>query len=98
VENRGIVVPFPTEATYFTLLQSLQTGTGSQPASYTVGSVGCFSGVKMNCAWRWRISFHLIPRWRTNGVTGLPTFSHITSWFAQRHRCQRHTPATLPRE
>jgi hypothetical protein len=39
-------VRFPAEATYFSLLNSVQTGSGAQPASYPMGIRGPFSGGK----------------------------------------------------
>jgi hypothetical protein len=39
-------VPFPAEAKYFSLLHSLQTGSGTHPASYPMGTGVFFLGDK----------------------------------------------------
>jgi hypothetical protein len=40
------VIRFPTGARDFSLLRNVHTGSGAHPASYPMGSVGCFPGVK----------------------------------------------------
>jgi hypothetical protein len=76
LEYHGIVLLLPAGATYFSLLQSVQTFTESQPASYEVCIAGCFSVGKMKWPWSWPITFHLIQSWRTNGAIGLPVSCH----------------------
>jgi hypothetical protein len=40
------MVQFPVVAVYFSLLQSVHTGSGAQPASYPMGTRGSFPGAK----------------------------------------------------
>jgi hypothetical protein len=42
MEGRGNAVLLPAAATYYSLSQSVPTGTGSQPASYAVDIAGGF--------------------------------------------------------
>jgi hypothetical protein len=46
IGGRGIGVRFPASARDFSLLHSVQTGSGAHPASYTMGTRGCFPGGK----------------------------------------------------
>jgi hypothetical protein len=47
LDNREICVLFPAEAEHFSLLHSLQTGSGIHPASYPMGNWGSFLKVKL---------------------------------------------------
>jgi len=64
---RGIVVRFPTEAGDFYILRSIQTGSGTQPASYTMAIGGKATG-----ALRWPTHHHLMPRLIMSGVISPP--------------------------
>jgi hypothetical protein len=39
-------VRFPAEARNVSLLHKVETGSGAHPASYAIGTGGCFPGVK----------------------------------------------------
>jgi hypothetical protein len=41
----------------FSLCHRIQTGSGAQPASYSVGTGGSFPGAKVAGAWRWSLTF-----------------------------------------
>jgi hypothetical protein len=51
LDDWGIGVQFPADAIYFTLLRSVQTGSGDHPPSYPMGTVGSFPGNKAAGAW-----------------------------------------------
>jgi hypothetical protein len=48
-----IGVRFPAEARDFSLLHSIQTSSGTHPASYPMGTKGPFPGGKATGAWNW---------------------------------------------
>ena len=48
---REIAVRLPTAATDFSLLQSVQTGSGAQPASYSMGTEDPFPEGKAAVEW-----------------------------------------------
>jgi hypothetical protein len=52
--NRGSI---PGRRMRFSLLHSVQTGTGTQPASYPMGTGGSFPGGKVAGAWSWPLTF-----------------------------------------
>ena len=43
---RQIVIRFPKMAKYFSLIQSVQTGTGAHPSLYVMGNGECTQGLK----------------------------------------------------
>jgi hypothetical protein len=46
LNNRGIGLQFPAEASDFYVLHSVKTGSGTHPASYPMGIGGSFTGGK----------------------------------------------------
>jgi hypothetical protein len=52
-----IWVIFPAGSRDFSLLHSVQTGSGSHPASYPMGTGGCLPGGKAVVAWSWPLTF-----------------------------------------
>jgi hypothetical protein len=56
LDERMIGVRFPAGAGNFSLRHHVQTGSGSHPASYPVGTGGSFPGGKAAGAWSWPLT------------------------------------------
>jgi hypothetical protein len=56
LDDRMIGVRFPVGAGNFSLLPRVQTGSGTHPASYPLGTGGSFPGCKAAGAWSWPLT------------------------------------------
>jgi len=64
LDDRTIEVRSPAEAEDFSSSLCVQTGSGAQPASYTMGTGGPFPGAKRGRGMTLTILPHLVPRSR----------------------------------
>jgi hypothetical protein len=51
LDNQGSTVRFPAEAGNFSRHRRVQNSSGAHPVSYTMGTMGSFSGGKAAGAW-----------------------------------------------
>jgi hypothetical protein len=56
LDNRQTLVQFPALARYFSLHQSVQTGSGAHPTSCPVGTGGSITGDKAAGTWSWQLT------------------------------------------
>jgi hypothetical protein len=61
LDGRGSI---PRSTKWFSLFYSFQTGSGSRPAFYLVGTGGLFSGSKAARGMKLTSHFHIVQRWR----------------------------------
>jgi hypothetical protein len=57
-------LPLLAEATHFSILHSVQTGSGAHPASYPMGTMGSLAGGESSIDMKLTIHHHLMPRSR----------------------------------
>jgi hypothetical protein len=76
MDSRGIVVRFPFRVRYFSFLRYIHTGSGTHPASHSVGTAGAFPGSKVAREWSWPFtSIHCL-----HGFLYRGNFSFIFIW------------------
>jgi hypothetical protein len=63
----------------FSLLHSVQTDYGAQPASYGVGTRGSFSVGTATGVWSWPLTSHSA---KVKKVGAVPSLPHMSSWHS----------------
>ena len=80
LEVQDIVIQYMARERALFLLQSIQTSSGTHPASYLMGNEDSFPGIMVPRSIKMAIHLHLMPGLRMSGAI-LP-FLHTFSWHA----------------
>jgi len=74
MNERGKVVRIPPRTRDFSFLRMIQTGSGSHPTSYPMGSCNHFAGFRATEKWNWQYYVQWRP-WRSRGGVELWFYS-----------------------
>jgi hypothetical protein len=75
------VVRFPVGTRRLSLSESVETGSGTHPASYSIGTGDSRPGDKATGALKFTADLHGLPRLRISGA--ITPLSYMLSWLAQ---------------
>jgi hypothetical protein len=86
LDDRSSRFRFPAGAGNFSLHHRVQNGFGAQPASYPMGTRGCFPGGKVTGAWSWPLTSMECQGQKMSGaILSLPQ-SAFMAWCLVKHR------------
>jgi hypothetical protein len=93
LEDRGSRVRFSAGAGNFSLHhRCVQNGSGAHPASYPMGTRGCFAGGKAAGAWSWPLTSTYYRGQRMGGaIPPFPQYALMACNFTLPFSCYRNT-------